>query len=219
MGTVLAVIGYVLLGLLALVLLLPLFPVFVRVTFEEDLWVRVYLLGLPIVRFSPKTDETAPPPEPAADKPGTKPQKIGILTDLSRSLKEDGVKAVVHHITELARIAGGVLRRVFKALTVDRLILDLTVASGDAADTAQNCGKVCAVLYPALSALQLGLRIRHRAVTVTPDFLAEKGRMQADVTIHAVPYRVLFAALLALPAFLKWRKTLKPIQEEEQVNG
>lgn len=219
MGTVLAVIGYVLLGVLVLVLLVPLFPVFVRVTFEDDLCLRVYLLGIPIIRCTPQPETEASKPRQVKSEPKPGAKKPSFWDDLAKSLKEDGVRTVLRQMTDLAKLAGGVLHRVFRGITVDRLRLALTVASGEAADTAQNCGKVCAVLYPVLSALQLVLRIRRREVTVTPDFLAEKGQARADVLIHAVPYRLLFAVLWALPAFWKWKKALQSNHEEEQVNG
>ncbi len=216
------IVGYVLLGVLALIVLVPAFPVFVRLTFKEELAVTVYVLGIPVFRFSSansKPKEEKPRPEkakpPAQDKPENPNNP---LPRLAQQLKTDGVGTVLHTVGELARIAGGAFRRVLRAITVDKLALHLTVAGKDAADTAQTTGKICAVLYPGLSVLQYALRIRNREVTVTPDFLAEKGTARADATAHVVPYRLVWAALWAFLAYRRWNKqlvkTTKTVKEE-----
>lgn len=216
MDAVLAVIGYVLLSVVTVVLLLPLLPVVARLTYDDELTVRVSVLGIVAFRFS---SVPAADPHPKKDKPSADSQKPTLLTDLSRSLKEDGVQTVVSHVQTLSRIVAGALRRVLAAVTVDKLILRLYIASEDASATAQNVGRVCAVLYPALTTVQAFLRIRHREVTVTPDYLADSGRVQGTMTVHGIPYRVLFAVLIALPAYFKWRKTLQQPKEEEQQYG
>jgi hypothetical protein len=222
---VLEIVGYVLLGLLALILLVPAFPVFVRLTFFGELTVTVFVMGIPVFRFSsaasssdaPQKETTKPKPQPPEkDKPPEK--KENPLAALAKQLKYDGVGAVLHTVGELARIAGGAFKRVLRSITVDRLQLRLTVAAKDASDTAQTTGKICAVLYPSLSVLQYALRIKKRAVTVVPDYLAEKGAAEADVTVHVVPYRLLWAAIRAFFAYRKWNtqlmKATKTVEEE-----
>jgi hypothetical protein len=213
-GAVLAVIGYVLLGLLVFILLLPALPVFVRFVFDGELQVRVYVLGLPIYRFSSPAQEH-PSPKIKKVKSEEKQEEQGFLSDLAGSLKRDGVTVVLTRLKELARIAVGAVRRVLAALTVDTLQLHLFIAAEDASATAQNTGKVCAVLYPALTTVQSVLRIRRRCVTVTPDFLSQQGRVQADITAHVIPYRLLLAVLIALPAYIKWKKN-DTVEEEKQ---
>lgn len=210
----LAILGYVLLGIAALMVLVLVIPVGVRVVYEDRLRVTVVVFGLPLITITP-TDR--PEAAETADKPDGK--KAAPLEQLTRSLKEDGVGETVRLIRELARIAGTALRRVLAAITVDRLRLQLTVASTDASATAQLHGRVCAVLFPALTTVQAVLRIRHREVTVTPDFLAQNGSVRAFVTAHAVPVRLLWAALTAWIAYRKSQKnhTVKP--KEEQDNG
>lgn len=213
--TVLAILGYVLLGILLLVILLLVIPVGVRVVYEEQLRVTVMVFGLPLLTIHPteKTSEETP----TQDKPDSK--KAGMLDNLSRSLKEDGVGETVRLFKRLAHIATTALRRVLRAITVDRLRLQLTVASVDASATAQLHGRVCAVLFPALTTVQAVLRIRHREVTVTPDFLAQKGSVKAFVTAHAMPCRLLWAALCAWIAYRKFQKNQAVKSKEEQNNG
>ncbi len=210
----LAILGYVLLGILALLILLLMIPVGVRVVYEEQLRVTVRVFGLPILTVKPSKQS---PKETAKDKPVT--NKKEPLVDLSRSLKEDGVGATVRLIESLARIATTALRRVLCAITVDRLRLQLTVVAVDASATAQLHGRVCAVLFPALTTVQSVLRIRRREVTVAPDFLAQTGSVRAFITAHAMPCRLLWAALCAWIAYRKFQKNQAVKSKEEQNNG
>ena len=187
-----SVIGYSLLSVLAVILLLLLLPVFVRMQYREELAVRVFVWGIPVYRYSSKKPK--PKAKKKADKPSKTKEKSSFLEDLSKKLKTDGVGAVVSETKNWANVALGASRRLCRAVTVDRLQLSLVVASEDAAATAQNTGRVCAVLYPSLTAIQSVVRIRHRAVTVTPDYLSETGSVTADITAHAMPIRLLWAA-------------------------
>ncbi len=210
----LAILGYVLLGIAVLIVLALVIPVGVRVIYDDTLRVTVRAFGLPLITLTPSE---RPPKPKAADKP-VKP-KTGPLTQLSRTLKADGVGETVRLVQALARIATTAVRRVLSAITVDRLRLQLTVASADASTTAQLHGRVCAVLFPALTTVQAVLKIRHREVTVTPDFLARNGSVRAFVTAHAIPVCLLWAAFMAWVGYRKVQKTHFVKSKEEQNNG
>ena len=83
-----------------------------------------------------------------------------------------------------------------RAITVDRLYLDVLVASGDAAQTAIDYGKICAVVYPIQALIESKMRVRRRAINISTDFLHDSGELKADIRLHAVPIRVLWAILL-----------------------
>lgn len=195
------IIGYSLLGLLGLLILLLILPVFVRIRYREELTVCVRVFGIPVYRYSSSEEKSDKPKKPKKqkkkerDKPKKTKEKGGFFSDLAKDLRAEGVSAVLGTVKALASLAVGALKRVLRAITVDRLQLQLLIASEDAAATAINTGRVCAVLYPSLSAIQCALRIRHRAVTVVPDYLAETGRVTADVRLHVIPIRALWAAL------------------------
>ncbi len=182
------IIGYCLLGLFGILLVVLLVPVYANVTFHEELRVTVYVLGIPIFRY-PGADKA----EKDSTETQTEPQG---LSGLALRLKTDGVAATVSLVKKTAALAVGAARRALAALTVDKLRLQLVVTGEDAAQAAENTGRVCAVLYPAITAIQQTvLRIRQRSVTVTPDFLGTKGRVEAEVIVHAIPLRLLIIFL------------------------
>ena len=219
------IIGYSLLGLLGLLILLLLLPVFVRIRYYEEMTVCVRVLGIPVYRYSSLKEKADKPPrrkkkkDKAEKKHKKKQEKQGFFADLTKQFKTEGVAAVLRTVKTVVGLATGALKRVLKSVTVDRLQLQLIIASEDAAATAINCGRVCAVLYPSLSALQCAMRIRRREVTVTPDYLAETGRVMADVRLHVIPIRALWAALWTVFKFGTVLDTKTNKTEEEHNHG
>ena len=207
------IIGYVLLGILALIVVLLVAPVYARITFLDELRVRVWVLGLPVYRYSPRK-EIKPKAADKHVKPKSKTEdtKPSLFKSLAEDMKRDGVGTTLAFFKELAGLAVGTVRRVLSAVTVDKLGLSLYIAGKDAADTAEKSGQVCAVLYPAVTTVQQTLlRIRRRAVTVTPDFLAETGKAEADITLHVVPIRLIGIALGSLKRFIKITQRKKEV--------
>ncbi len=205
-----------LLGLIVLLLLLVLFvPVWVRVTYDGELRVRVRVLGVPITLL-PSEDETEETPSPDKPTKTAKPSKVKQLRDeVSRSFKEDGVAATLAYLTRLAKLAGQAIGRVLHCITVDRLNFELIVADGDADKTAIRYGQVCSVLYPAFTTLSGVIKVRKRALRIEPNFLQETSSLRADVRMHIWVYRLVGAAIVLLVKFL----LLKDTDKEEMNHG
>ncbi len=202
------IIGYCALGILLLLLALLIVPVYARLTFREELRLCVRVWGIPAFRYdsADKKKKTAPA---AVEK-----TKVSPLRAVADRFKRDGVGATLDLFKQLSKLAAGTARRLLAAITVDKLCLRLYIAGSDAAETAENTGKVCAVLYPAVTALQQTvLRIKKREITVTPDFLAEQGRAVADVSIHVVPLRILILAIWTFFRSLMITKRQKEVSQ------
>lgn len=215
---------YILLGLLAFILLLLLLvlfvPVWARITYDEELRVRVWVLGVPITLL-PSEDK----PEEAEAKPTkttapAKPSKAKeLLAEVSRSFKEDGVAATLGYLTDLARIAGQAVGRVLHSITVDKLKLELIVADGDADTTAIRYGQVCSVLYPALTAIAGVIKVRKRAMRVEPNFFMKNSTASADVRLHIWVYRVVGAAIVLLVRYMRLKDSDLITDKEETNHG
>ena len=85
-------------------------------------------------------------------------------------LKEEGVRAVIEYYLQIGRLLKSAAERLMRAITVDRLYLDVLVASGDAAQTAIDYGKICAVVYPIQALIESKMRVRRRAINISTDF-------------------------------------------------
>lgn len=202
---------YCLLAVLGLVLLALLVPVYGRVTYDGDLRVRLRVLGIPVTLL-PAPKEEKPPKKPRPEKRRQAAEKPSRLQELRELLRQDDLAATLGFLRELAVLAGKTVGKALGAVTVDRLQLQLLLATGDPASTATLYGKVCGVLYPSLAIVERVIRVRRRSLRVEPNFLLEKSGVRFDLRLHVSVLRLLGAGLYLLVRFLliKEEKTDKP---------
>ncbi len=189
----------------ALIAAALLVPITARVRYDGTLTVRLRVWGIPITLLP--RDEEDEPQQPAAPSPRKKASRAAELKrELSRSFREDGVGATLRYLGELASMASRAVGRLLRAVTVDRLRLEMQISAADAADTAVRYGEVCAVLYPTLAVIERVMRVRRREVRVEPNFLAENSAVFADVRLHIWVYRAAGAAIALLWRYLTMNK-------------
>ena len=208
---------YILSGILGAVLLLILLllfvPVYARFRYDGEVFLRVRVLGIPVTLLPKKAEKATEKPipkkkkaKPTKEKP-EKEKKPGFLDELKASFREDGVAATLGYLTDLAKLAVSAVGKVLAAVTVDGLRLELLIAAEDAADAAENYGKVCAAAYPALEVLGQVLHIKKRQVRIEPGFLVEKSDAYTDVRLHVWVCKVLWAGLVFLVKMMLLKNT------------
>ncbi len=218
----LKIIGWVLLGLLALILLLLIVPVRLRVKYGEELMARLWVLCIPI-KLAPKKEkpEKEPkkeknPKKEKADKPakkkkekkkpdgeGKKKKDFLSLKKRAKELKENGIMAAAAWLKELAGLVMTTLSRIVDAITVKKLYADGEIAGEDAAQTALTFGKLCATVYPALGIIESKLKVKKQQVRLVPAFCLEKTQFTFDVVVSVSLWRIVVAALRMLIGYLK----------------
>ncbi|MGI6265173.1 MAG: hypothetical protein ACOYJY_06905 [Acutalibacteraceae bacterium] len=196
---------YVLLAILGSVLLLLLIPTGAGAKYDGELiaWVRY---GLIKIRLYPRKEKTPKPEKPPKKPKKPKPKKEkppGKFAQIAENLKRDSPGETLRLAGELLRLVTKTAKRLLRAITVDRLELDLLVVAGEADATAVRYGQACAVLYPAMTTLTQTMRVKRHRLTVTPGFGREKGAVVADVRVHVIPLRIVAIALAAMFGFVK----------------
>ena len=185
---------YCLLGVLGGLFLLLLIPIRLALDFDGELSVRLRYLFL-CFRLYPRKEKKKKKPEKAAGKRKRAPEKdkdsSSGLSSFGKMLKEDGPGAVIAYLSERVKLTATAVKKLLHVLTVDRLELVIRAAGEDAADTALLFGKICAGVYPSLSALQCVIRTRKRQVEITPDFTGGGTQVRFHVRLHAIPLRIL----------------------------
>ena len=205
---------YVLLALMALIMFVFSIPIAGRIRYDGALSAYVRVLGV-LVPLYPRVEEEASSQHPKRKRrvPSDKPSKWQELKDL---LKQDDLEGTLHFVSEVARLAGRTVGRLLRAVTVTDLQLQLLIATGDPADTAQVYGAVCGVLYPAMELIGQRMRkIRHRQVRVEPNFLLEQSSARFDIRLRISVWRLLGAALALLWGFVLLREKDKPQMTKE----
>ncbi|MDD2362531.1 MAG: DUF2953 domain-containing protein [Oscillospiraceae bacterium] len=188
--------------ILAILILPLLIPVYFSACFDGELGVRVRIMFISFKLYPrPLKSEKK---QIKKEKKKTKKQEKK-KEQLSRSeelLREEGIWAVVSYYTEIVRLIGTAVKRFIRIIVVDRLVLNIVVASDDASKTALDFGQVCAVIYPAQALIESFLKIRKRKITIVPDFMREKGYVRGEIKLHILPVRAIWVLILFFISYL-----------------
>ena len=222
----LKIIGFVLLGLLALVVILLLVPVRFRVRYTEELSAVLWVLFVPI-RLAPKKEQPDKPDKPKkktpakakkAEKPKKEKKDVLSLKQHAKELKENGVAAAVEWLKEVARRVLEAADRLLAAVTVTHLLARVDVAGEDAAKTALTYGKVCSAAYPALGLIESKVTVKKQDVHIAPAFCLDETRFWFDVKIAVSLWRVVVAALVLLVQYIKM-PTVGELKRQQNENN
>lgn len=192
---------YVLLAILVILLVALSIPITGRIAYDGELKASVRILGFFVPLQERKRDRKRKPKSTQRAKKD-KPSKVQELKEL---LKHDDAAGTLHFVGGVARLAGRAIGRLMRAVTVTDLQLQMLIATGDPADTAQRYGQVCGVLYPAMELIAHRVRIRRRRIRIEPNFLLEKSCARFDIRFRISVWRLLGAAIALLWGFLLLR--------------
>lgn len=210
---------YIFLSILGGLLLLLLIPLRLALDFEEELSVRFRYLFFSF-RLYPPREKKRPKPEKITKKKksaGKEKEEEASLSSFGKMLKEDGPGAVISFLSEMTKMAAASAKKLLRTLVIDRLELFIQASGEDAADTALLFGKICAGVYPALSALQCVIRTRQRQVEIAPDFAGGGTRVRFHIRLHAIPLRILAVGVGFIVRFLV--HTIKKAGNNEKQSG
>lgn len=191
---------YILLAIIALIVLAFSFRLTLQLDYHEmvELEVRYLFFRFKLLPWEKK--EKAPTEEkpveqkpPEEKKPNDKPAKPN---PLKAFWQNEGVDGVIALLKETARIVSGMFRSIFKHVIIDKLFLQMYIGSGDAAQTANDYGKVCAEVFPALGAICSVMKVRKYDVDLSPDFLANQNETELHAIITLRPIFVTNAAVV-----------------------
>ncbi len=199
-----------LLGILALLVLLLLFvPVYARIRYDGRLTVTIRVLGIPIPLLPSASDDADAPVKKQKKKKKTSStvsKGTALKQELAASFRRDGVTATLHYLSRLAAAAGRATGKALRAVTADRLCLEMIVAAEDPSQTAVRYGQVCSALYPSLAAVEKVITVRHRHLRVEPNFLVGKSDVFLDVRLHLWVFRIVGAGLGLLMRFIEYKE-------------
>ncbi len=191
---------YGLLGLIALIVIVLSIPICGRITYDGngELYTHFHMLGVPVTGL-PLFDLNLFRPSHNGRKTSgkLKEQTIAKLEEMVELMKQDDVAGTMYFFCEVAKLAAKTVGRILRSVKVKQMDLQMLIASEDPADTAQQYGQVCSLLYPALAGIEHLVRIRRRNLRVEPNFLLERSNVCFDLRLRISWWRLLYA-LLAL---------------------
>lgn len=204
--TAIIIIG-IIFALLAAILFLP---VGAGISFKESFVIKVKLWGLRVYSFDlsekEKKEETEKEPQPEQTATEKKESFFGKLK------AKFGFAGAVKQIFELALSVLSHIKKLLRHIKINKVILNLTVASSDAATTALEYGALCAAAYPVLALLSSVGNIKYKSVNINSDFNSDKPSFDFSLDIST---RIFFLLLTALRAFKEYKNFTERIENNE----
>ncbi len=214
MHTVLAVLLWILLGLIGLIVLLLVLPVGVGLEYKEGkVSVTLRLFGFIPIPVYPQ------PEKGKAEKPVKKQRKKQAeKQEPAEQTKKKLPKLSFEDVKSVLAASGGFMKRIFRALHITKIILIVPVHADDAAKTALRCAEVQAGVGAASAFLSNFLRMRFECVHILPDFTGDiKAGAYFSCNVSALPIIMITAAVYALLR-LKDRLLAKREGAEKTIN-
>ena len=189
------VVLYILGGLAILLAVALLLPISVSLDFSQEL---AYKIKLAFFKVYPQKEK----PKEKHGIPTTeeKPKDKGFF----EKIKEK--KGFVGAIKEVFFFFKGCLppfKLFLKFVKFQRVKVDITVASEDAAKTAIDYGIVCSAVYPVLSFLDGIANVDYKKIDVRTDFESKKSSFNFSLTIKT---RVIFILIFVFRIFKEYKK-------------
>lgn len=241
---VLKIIGWVLLGILALIVLALCVKVRFRIEYSsENTSVLLKWLFLKIRLYPtngkgkkkkektpepPKEDNTKPENTEEADTQKPK-EKNDLLQTLYNAEGIDGLISILQSVLGYTKTFFG---NMIHGFVIDELYLDVRCTRSDAAETAIYYGEVCAVLFPLLGALAAKCRMKKYDFNIYPDYIARFSEASFVTAFHFTPiylmgitlgyvFKLLFGVLIKLVVKISGAKKTegnrnKKIKSEEK---
>ena len=178
---------YILLGILLVIFLLLLTPVKLKATYNEDFRC---VLKIGFVKFSlypPKPKKKKKPKKADEEQKSEETKKESLI-------KEKGISWLFDLIKKIADLAVGALKDFFRHIIVKKLLLSISIAGSDAADTAVKYGYCCSAVYPAFGIIVGAVKCKKYGVDISPNF-EEKAKSAVNMELEA---RIKILWLLAL---------------------
>jgi hypothetical protein len=98
-------------------------------------------------------------------------------------------------------MSDGILE-LWSCVFIEKFSLNFAISEEDAAQTAVQYGKICAVVYPLIKILSTGKKWKNFEVHIFPDFKEEKSRIKFYTKLRLRLGRILFWGFKLLIRFL-----------------
>lgn len=204
------IIGCVLLGFFALLLLLLLLPLGAEASFGEktEVCVRVGSLRIPPERLDALKKEKKPSGQSEKPKP---PKKKRSLPKLTADELFDLIGTALHAL-------GRALRRLCHGVRFDPLDVHATLGGdGDPAALAQNCGYANAALWTFMPQLETLFTIPDPCICIDADFEGRPTHVEGRVGVCLRPITLVVMALVLAWPLLMWYRRFKKAHQNDPV--
>lgn len=197
------------LGTLVFIVLAILFlPVKVSFKFKEEFFIKVYFIGIKI--YEPKIKEGKPNQKKKSQNNAIKEKPKTLFLRLK---EKHGFSGAVREIFGFLKEIFGYIKVFLRHIKIEKLKLFISVSSDDAAKTALDYGRVCAVAYPFLSALDSMANIEYKKIDIKSDFEATESNFSIEFNVKL---RIFYLLITLFKVYNEYTKFTARIEVNER---
>lgn len=170
---------YILLGILLVIFLLLLMPVKLKASYNEDFRcsLKIGFIRIQLYPQKPKKKKKKKKQKKADEEQKGEKKK-------ESHVKQKGISWLFDLIKKIADLAVGALKDFFRHIIVKKLMLSVSIAGDDAADTAVKYGYCCSAVYPAFGIIVGAVKCKSYGVDISPNF-EEKAKSAVNMELEA----------------------------------
>ncbi len=215
---ILKIIGISLLAIIGLVLLVLCMPLFVYIKFEKELMIDVRFLFVKFnVHPSHKDEEKAEGKgnlfsrlwkkitgKSSDDKEAEIKEEKEKESKFKALFGERGASGAISFLWEILTLVFGRSVKILRGIVVSKFNLKIEIVGDDASDTALRYGKLCGVVYPALSLIFQNVKKYKHEIDMRPNFenKYEYDQVSLDTKLRILPISAGYHALAVLLSIL-----------------
>ncbi|MBR3868261.1 MAG: hypothetical protein IKM66_03015 [Clostridia bacterium] len=193
---------YILIGIVVLFALVLSIRAHIHVEYEKELtayakwaFIKIPLIPFPEKQPKPKKDEPVKKEEPPAEETPKEPKPKG-PNPLKTIYENEQIHGILEILRNLLEIIDKFGRRLVNSFVIDEMFLDIEVTKGDAAQTAEEYGKICRTVFPVTGAVCANCNVKKYSINVEPDYIANPGtRVAFSMEISLNPRKLINAVL------------------------
>ncbi len=135
---------------------------------------------------------------------------------LKTTYKQKGFTGTVVYLSEIVKLVLLKIKWLLPHIKFHKCVLNLTVATSNAAETAINYGRVCSAVYPVFAFIQSNTKLKTKQFNISADFDKTKPDFNASIQLKARGLWLVIAALSIFGQFLKLQRKEREKYERKQ---
>ena len=212
----------ILIGIVLLFALVLNIRAHIHVEYEKELtaYAKWAFLKIPLIPFpekqeKPKKEEPVKKEEPPAEEKPAEPkaEKQKGPNPLMTIYENEQIQGILEIFRTLLEIVGKLGRRFVNSFVIDEMFLDIEVTKKDAAETAEEYGKICRTVFPVMGAVCANCNVKQYSINVEPDYIANPGIKAAFSMEISLNPRKLINAVLAFAFSAVFRIGIRLIKD------
>lgn len=175
---------YILLGIILLFLIILLIPIKIIAKYRLNNFILYLKFAFFKLNILPSESEDEKEKKKSKKRKKSKKVKEADQKNKTDSTKERNISWFIDLLKKIANLAQGVLKDLFKHIIIKKMLISISVAGENAAETAINYGHYCSVVYPAVGIIAEHTKCEKYGVDISPNF-EEKANSNYEVDFEA----------------------------------